>query len=169
MIAALTLTGCSTNINQVSKTIDHNSIVAKTYLESQGYKTISYEGNVDNYTLTRDKLVSIPYSMCWELQAEDPGKYIGKEISVYKFNVTNHPLDNWKSTSKYPENVVKSQGRTWVWVYIADNKIVGGHSYPVIDQIIVGSVWSLEGKTFEEVHNIPYKDWLAQWNSKYGN
>lgn len=113
--------------------------------------------------------MNLPYSNYWGLQTEDPSVYLDKEVNVQKFIVTNHPLDNWKSTSAKPENIVKSKGKTAIWIYVVDNQAVGGHSYPVIDQAMDGGVWSLDGRTLEEVHSMSYKAWLEQWEAKFGS
>ncbi len=167
MVFIFSLAGCS--VSQSIKISDKNGTVAKDYLESKGYKVVSYEGTSETYILTKEKLMKLPYSNYWGLQSEDPSKYLGKEVSVQKFVVTNHPLDNWKSTSTKPENIVKSKGKTTTWIYIVDNQAVGGHSYPVIDQFMAGGVWSLDGRTLEEVHSISFKDWSEQWRVKFGN
>ncbi|MEK4327941.1 hypothetical protein MKZ24_18265 [Paenibacillus sp. FSL R7-0297] len=167
MTLLFSLTGCSASHS--ATTLDHNATAAKDYLESKGYKVSSYEGSSEVYTLTKEKLMNLPYSNYWGLQTEDPSVYLDKEVNVQKFIVTNHPLDNWKSTSAKPENIVKSKGKTAIWIYVVDNQAVGGHSYPVIDQAMDGGVWSLDGRTLEEVHSMSYKAWLEQWEAKFGS
>ncbi|MDQ0913859.1 hypothetical protein [Paenibacillus sp. V4I5] len=161
------LVGCS-NSQSVNKS-NESDTVAKDYLQGKGYKVILDEGISETYTLTKEKLMSLPYSHYWGLQSEYPSKYLSKEVKVQKLTVTNHPLDNWKSTSTKSENIIKSKGKTNVWVYIVDNQAVGGHSYPHIDQQMYGGVWSLDGKTLEGVHSISFKDWSEQWKEKFGN
>ncbi|TYP50348.1 hypothetical protein [Thermosediminibacter litoriperuensis] len=158
LAAFLMLSGCGTAENK-------NAKVAKDYLKSMGYKIVSYEGTAGEYVLTKEKLTQMPYMQYWGLQREDPGKYIGKTITVEKFIVKNHPLDNWESSSKF--DPVKSKGKTIMWVFLADNRVVGGISYPVVDKMLYGSVWSIDGKTLEEVHSISYSEWLEQWMSRF--
>lgn len=167
LVFVFSLTGCSAS--QSVNISDQNGITAKDYVESKGYKVSSYEGTSEVYTLTKEKLMSLPYSNYWGLQTEDPSAYLDKEVSVQKFIVANHPLDHWQSTSAKPENIVKSKGKTEVWIYFVDNEAVGGHSYPVIDQEMLGGVWSLDGRTLEEVHSMSYQDWVEQWEAKFGS
>ncbi|MCG0276866.1 MAG: hypothetical protein L5655_12075 [Thermosediminibacteraceae bacterium] len=89
----LMLTGCGAEENE-------NVKVAREYLKSMGFRIVSYEGTAEEYVLTKEKLTRLPYMQYWGLQREDPGKYIGKTITVEKFIVRNHPLDNWDSGSK---------------------------------------------------------------------
>ncbi|WP_018214104.1 hypothetical protein [Desulfitobacterium hafniense] len=159
---ALLLSGCS-----AKEITSENSVIGADYLKDKGYEIIAYEGNVENYILTKEKLMSMPYMIYWGLQREEPSRYLSKEVHVEKFIIKNHPFDNWQSTSRYPENIVESKGETRVWVYIADKEVVGGISYPAIDEPMAGGYWSLDGKTLEEVHSINYSDWLEQWQNKF--
>lgn len=151
------------------KITDQNGVTAKEFLKSKGYKIESYEGNTENYVLTKEKITKLPYMQNWGVQKEDPSKYLDKEVHVQKFTIKNHPFDHWESTSKNPENIVKSKGMTNVWVYVVDGQAVGGTSYPVIDELMLGGSYSLDGKTLEEVHHQNYRDWFDQWTEKYGN
>ena len=111
----------------------------------------------------------MPYSNYWGLQTGDVSKFLDKNVHVEKFVVTNHPLDNWESHSVNPALRVKSKGKTDVWVYVIDGQAVGGISYPILDEAMTGGVWSLDGKTLEEVHSITYKEWSDKWYAKFGS
>lgn len=163
---ALFTTGCSVSKSQ--NIIDKDANVAKTYLEKKNYKVASFEGNVQNYNITKEKLLSMPYSMYWGLQTGDVSKFLNKDVKVEKFIVTNHPLDNWESQNTDPKLKVKSKGKTDVWVFVIDGQAVGGYSYPVLDEGLISDVWSIDGKTLEEVHAMSYKDWSEQWNANFG-
>lgn len=158
LIVFLMLSGCGAAENK-------NVKVAREYLKSRGFRIVSYEGTAEEYVLTKEKLTRLPYMQHWGLQGEDPGKYIGKTITVEKFIVKNHPLDNWDSGSII--DPVKSTGKTIVWVFLVDNQVVGGISHPVVDKMLLGSVWSIDGKTLEEVHSISYTEWLNQWMARF--
>ncbi len=47
----LLLTGCSKPLTSEAK-------IGQTFLESKGYKVISYEGNTENYTLSNSSVAS---------------------------------------------------------------------------------------------------------------
>jgi len=44
---------------------------------------------------------------------------------------------------------------------VCENKAIGGYSLP--DEDLIGGVYSLEGKTLEEVTGLNYQDWLKKW------
>lgn len=50
---------------------------------------------------------------------------------------------------------------------LSDDKIVGGYSFP--DEKMVGSVYSLDGKTLEEVTGLSFQQWEENWKKKYDN
>lgn len=154
---ALILAGCS-------KTPAGNARIAEHLLKDKGYRMISYEGNVQKYELTKDKLLQMPFSIVWGLQKVDPSKYIGKMIYVEKFIVKNHPLDNWKSKSSMKS---KALGRTEVYVMVVDNKAIGGTSSPVLNERLTGGFWSLEGKTLEQIQVMSFSEWCDLWVRRY--
>src|SRR5690242_5515135 len=89
----------STIPDTIPKTQD--TAVAKQYLEKKGYHVLVYEGNPENYELTKEKLEQMPYKQQWQVQKIDPTSYIGKKVHVEKFLVNHHPLDVYaKANSK---------------------------------------------------------------------
>ncbi|WP_090792712.1 hypothetical protein [Paenibacillus sp. GP183] len=68
----------------------------------------------------------------------------------------------WKSGNN------KSKGKTENYVYIVDNQVVGGTSYPVVEKQMAGGYWSLDGKTLEEVQKIDFQTWSKEWQKKFG-
>lgn len=142
------LIGCTKN-NEIPK----EQSVSKSYLENKGFQVISYEGRAESYELTKQKIVTLPYMIYWELQPVDPSMYFGKTINVEKFIVKNHPL---------------SQGEVDVYVYEVNGQPIGGTSYPHGDTS-VGGYWSLEGKTLEELQPKSFQDWQKDWINKYSN
>ncbi|MCR8645714.1 hypothetical protein NV379_24035 [Paenibacillus sp. N1-5-1-14] len=146
------LIGC----NQIPK----DRLTAKLFLEQKGYKMVSYEGHPENYELTSEKLIAMPYMMVWGLQQLNPKSYIGKMIHVEKFIVSNHPL---------------SRGNVVVNVFEVEGKPVGGTSIPYSDSnfVMAGGCWSLEGKSLEEIQgetfqSKTFQEWRADWISIYG-
>lgn len=130
-------------------------LLATKYLDSKKYNILSYNGQVDDYLLKKDMLLTMPYVMYWSVQSTDAVNYIGKEIKVYKFTVNNHVLDNAKG------NENKS---TFVYVMICDNKVIGGYAFPNYSETMIGDwPYSLDGKTLEEETGMSYPDWLDGW------
>ncbi|MGZ4033020.1 MAG: hypothetical protein ACXVP2_12755 [Tumebacillaceae bacterium] len=155
----LFLIGCSTTSEVAHRMTPVESTISQE-LQQTGYQVIEAKGKTDEYKLTKDRLAKLPYSMYWGLQATDPTPYIGQTVQVYKFIVTHHPLDNWSSGD------VKSKGQTEVYVFYINNKIVGGTSYPVVDEQLLGGYWSLDGKTLEQVQGKSYQTWRKEWMQK---
>ncbi|MEI7027225.1 hypothetical protein [Paenibacillus sp. y28] len=121
-------------------------------LLQKGYRLIAYEGQVQSYVLTREKLTELPYMVYWGLQQAEPADYIGKTIEVEKFIVRKHPL---------------SEGKVDVFVYTVEGRPVGGTSYPH-KAVLAGGYWSLEGRTLEEIQDKPFQEWRLDWAKKYG-
>jgi hypothetical protein len=111
----------------------------------------------------------LPYSIDWASQDVDPSQYIGKNIDVEKFIVKNHVLDHWQMKSK--SSHMKSDGKTQVFVYVVDNKAVGGTSFPDISGslILMGGYWLLDGKTLNEKDptSTDFINWSKKWKEKY--
>ncbi|MGM0884460.1 MAG: hypothetical protein ACQEXQ_25900 [Bacillota bacterium] len=149
----LILIGCSNKITGDEKT-------AEQYVMAQGYKITSYKGEVHSYTLDKSKLFggteSIPFQNAWRVQKAEPDLYFGKEITIYGFTVSNHPL----------EMIFKAKSN--VYIMLSEGKVIGGYAFPDVDGM-VGGVYSLEGKTLEEVTGLSYKEWSDNWKKKYGN
>lgn len=141
--------GCSEN-NQIPT--EQSAI--KGFLENKGYQVISYEGQIESYELTKQKLITAPYMIYWGLQPVDPSDYLDKTIAVEKFIVKHHPL---------------AEGKVEVYVYVVDGEPIGGTSHPHEDTSILsdGGYWSLEGNTLEELQPMSYPDWQKHWVNKY--
>ncbi len=43
--------------------------VSQSYVEGKGYQIVSYEGRVESYELTKQKIVALPYMMYWGLDS----------------------------------------------------------------------------------------------------
>lgn len=148
--------GCGGNITSDEKT-------AKRFVKSQGYDITDCKGEIYRYTLEKNLLVqegsaAIPYQQMWGVQTVDPEAYFGKEITIYCFTVSNHPLEALNTTYK----------STNVYIMLAENQVIGGYSYPNTDEFLVGGLYSLDGKTLERVTGQSYIQWLKNWNEKYG-
>lgn len=149
------VTGCSSMETSVSE-----NPVAQ-YLEQKGYKVLSFDGSVETYEMSKEKIIKLPYSIGWGLQTVEPSEYFGKTVDIQKIVVANHPLDNWES------NNAKSKGKTEVYVYVVEGKVVGGTSLPVTNESVRGGYWSLDGKTLEEVSGKDLTAWQQEWDKKY--
>ena len=148
----LILIGCSKGISGDEKTTED-------YVKSQGYIITARKGEILKYIFEINKLNGeiepLPYSQMWALQKVEPDKYFGKEITIYCFTVKNHPLEK---TYKVKTNV---------YIMISDGKVIGGYSFP--DAEMNGSIYTLDGKTLEEVTGLSYQKWRENWKKKYGN
>jgi len=109
--------------------------IAEGYIKTKGYNIILNQGQIQKYTMTKEKLKSAPYDDIWAMQKVNTDQYIGEDIIVYGFIVTNHPLDQLKN------NYNK---RTKLYIMISNNKVIGGYSIPDSDS--VGGYYSLEGE-----------------------
>ncbi|BBI33652.1 hypothetical protein [Cohnella abietis] len=138
LLVVTILSGCRATENQE---LTENAEIAKLYIEKEGYIVLSYESNVSTYVLTKDMVKTLPYSMYWTLPGNDPKPAYGKTVSVEKFIVKNHPLDNYKSGN------AKSKGKTEVYVHLANGEVVAGTSFPVMNEQLSGGYWNINGKT----------------------
>ena len=151
-----TFVGCAVKVIGDEKT-------SEDFVKSQGYNIIARKGEILKYTFEINKLNGeiepLPYQQMWALQKVEPDKYFGKEITIYCFTVKNHPLEK---TYKVKTNV---------YIMISDGKVIGGYSFPVADSDVAmnGSLYSLDGKTLEEVTGLSYQNWRENWKKKYGN
>lgn len=140
--------------------LDDNAQLAKEYLKDQGYSIKSYEGKYA-YSFERQQLIDRPDSSIWAVQTVEPDAYIGKEITQEIFIVKNHPL------GKTYEHKLGLSRKVEVRVFTFNGEIIGGTSFPVGDGL-VGSPYSIDGKTAEEVIEMDYAKWNKQWDQKYG-
>lgn len=99
----------------------------------------------------------IPYQQAWGVQKIEPDKFFGKEITIYGFTVRNHPLETIYEDSKGVN----------VYIMLSEDTVIGGYSYPNAD--IVGSYYSIDGKTLEQVTGLSFQQWSEEWKKKYGN
>ncbi|MFB5673577.1 hypothetical protein ACE3NQ_13445 [Paenibacillus terreus] len=132
---------------------------AKEFIEGKGYRVTSLLGQLDQYNLTKNMLYgqdTLIYRQIWGVQASEPDRYFGKEISVYGFIVSKHPLEK------------QYNAKTRLYIMLTDGKVIGGYSFPDIEGL-VGSVYSLEGKTLEEVTGLTFTEWREKWIQKYGD
>ncbi len=133
------------------------------FLEQMGYRVLSYEGQAEQYQLTKARLTSLPYMIYWGLQTVDPASLLGKTVTVEQYLVTNHPLDQWT-----PDNSGPGAGKSTVYVFVIDHQPIGGTSYPATDDALGGGYWSLDGRTLEEVHQIKdFPAWKEAWMKRF--
>lgn len=143
--------------------LSENGEQAKLFLEGKDYRMLSYEGSLESYELTKEKLVEMPYMHNWGLQPDGPDEYLGNTIETEIFIVENHPLDQLGAN------------KTRVYVFLVDGEAFGGVSSPITEEVLVhfgavffGAVYSLDGKTLEELRGIDYETWQNNWVKKYG-
>jgi hypothetical protein len=132
--------------------------LVKAFLKEKGYSIVCIDEKSSTYTLKKVDLLKLPYQMYWGVQTVDAGNYIGKIIKTYRTIVKNHPLDKARNNNK---------GQTVVWVMVCEDRVVGGYALPDYDEMVSGGVYSLEGKTLEEVTGMTLHDWVEMWNKKY--
>lgn len=146
------LTGCS-------KQISGGELTAEQYVKSQGYAITARGGPIYSYQLDKSKLYgspeSTPYMQMWAVQAEEPDRYFGQQITIYRFTVKQHPL----------ERIYKK--KTNVFIMMAGGHIIGGYSFPDAD--VAGAAYSLDGRTLEEVTGMSFQDWMEKWKKKYSD
>jgi hypothetical protein len=148
----LFLVGCSKG-----KEITGDEKTAKEYVEALGYKITSYKDQVNKYTLDSGAMDGTLNQQIWSVQKMEPDEYFGKEIVVYGFIVSKHPL----------EKIYKS--KTNVSIMLSEGKVIGGTSFPADNgkNRLIGAPYSLEGKTLEEVTGLTYKEWTENWKKKW--
>lgn len=163
---ALTLTlvivliaGCSKEGNNTEQ-VDSNMEIVSRYLEDKEYEIVTNNGKVVERVLKKEDLLYPPYQKQWAVQNVNPEDYIGKKIQIYEVIVKNHLLDNEEGNNK-KQTIVKTM--------IVNNQVIGGYSLPDYDIPHYGGVYSLEGKTLEEITGMSYQEWLVQWEDKYRN
>jgi len=134
--------------------LDSNGKLAEKYLLDKGYSVTSYEGSYV-YNFTSQDLVDKPHKNIWAVQPVEPDSYIGKDVIQETFIVKNHPLSQIYGN------------KTKVSVFIYNGEVIGGTSFPAGDGW-VGSAYSLEGKTMEEVlEETDFYKWSNEWDEKY--
>ena len=156
----LILVGCSKESSVDDKAMSADEQTAEQYVIANGYTIVSDKGLVNSYTLEKSKLSggteSIPYQQTWGVQNIEPEAFFGKEINIYGFTVSNHPLEK------------EFQTKTNVYVMLSESKVIGGYSFPDVEGLL-GACYSLDGKTLEEVTGLTFSEWRDDWKKKYGN
>lgn len=138
--------------------------IAEEYLQEHGYTVMSHEISLEPYTLLKKDLRKTYNMQIWEVQMITPEDYIGETIYGERFIIKNHPLDHWESGTN------KSLGKTEVYLMIVNDQVIGGTSFPVTKENLYGAPYSLDGKTFEELHpNVNWRKWADDWIEKYSN
>ncbi|ETT61218.1 hypothetical protein BSK66_23620 [Paenibacillus odorifer] len=150
------LLGCSDE--EISDNSKKEYSKAEQFITDMGYLIISNEGIVSEYLLDKKLLTEMPYIQYWSVQSVDPIDYIGKEITTSKLIVKNHPLDNEKDNTKK---------QTLIFLLEADDEVIGGYSFPDFDELHMGWVYTIDGKTLEELTGEAFPNWSKEWNLKY--
>lgn len=135
------------------KSITHEEQISTHYLEGMGFKALEYDGKVQSYILQKELLSELPYMTSWGVMDIDPSLYLGKNIEVHRLVVSNHPLDNYED----------SIGRTNAFVYICESAVIGATSFPITKERLFGSVYSIDGRTLEEITQQDFQEWREKW------
>lgn len=129
------LTGC-----KEAEQLSGNASTASIYLEDMGYDSVSMIKE-DSIIIQEDYLTDPGYEQIWRVQSFSPASYLDEEIAVVEFEVDNHPLQE-----------ISNGKTTLVTVYLNKGEVIGGWSFPKDpDKALVGSVYSIDGRTMEEV------------------
>lgn len=138
---------------------------AASHVKSKGYRIHSSLGVTNTYTLDSQKLTQKPYMDIWSVQETEPDPYLGKTITTCGFVVSNHPLEE-----KYADIDQENDYEFHVHIMLAEGRVIGGTTVPVRKNgaTLFGGVYSLDGKTLEEITGLDYKRWLEEWEKKYG-
>ena len=135
LLAVVLLAACDEDQQKSTAVLE-----AEAHLESQGYTSISVVEE-ESLILTKKDLTDPAYAPIWQVQPLDSAQYIDKELTSMELIVQNHPLERLYDNKK-----------TRIIVYLHQNKVIGGWSFPVTSsEALVGNVYSLDGKTAEEV------------------
>jgi hypothetical protein len=161
LICISTFYGCSSSKHYNISNIDNvNPKSAEDFLKTKRYEIVNANGKTDSYVLSKEKLSSVNYSNIWGLQMLDVKSYIGKAVDTYEFTVKGHPLDKTRDNNKH---------QTKVWIMIVDNAVIGGYSLPDYGEIHFGGVYSVDGKTLEEVTGLSFQEWSDRWKKDYNS
>lgn len=160
LICVSILYGCNTHKNPNSDIDAVSPIKAEEFLKNKGYNIVNANGKPDSYVLSKEKLSSVGYSNIWGLQVLDVKSYIGKKVDTYEFTVKGHHLDNARDNNKH---------QTKVWIMLVDNAVIGGYSFPDYDEVHYGGVYSVDGKTLEEVTGLSFLEWSDRWKKDYNS
>ena len=148
----------NSNLQTNSVYLENEINIAESYVKSQKYKIVKNLDGITSYSLNKNMLYgstdSIINEQIWSVQKSEPDKYFGKQIKVYGFTVENHPLEKIYNVN------------TNVYIMICDGQVIGGYSDP--DNDSVGGVYSLDGKTPEEITGLNYSQLCEKWKEKYG-
>ncbi len=159
-MVTMVLLGCSKQTTETADSIQ----IAKAFLDEQGYTILSHEHTEEPDILTEKQLRETYYMTIWQVQSVSPDQYLGKNVGGEIFIVKNHPLDH------YEHSDAKSLGKTRVHVLIAEGEVIGGTSFPVVNAALYGSLFSLDGRTFEELHpDVNWRAWADEWFEKYSD
>lgn len=138
---------------------DKNNVISKQikYLNEKGYDIVDSNGIMDSFILNKEIIKQQPYSHIFGVQEDiNIEKYHNKTIDIYLYTVKGHPLDD-----------KGDMGKTEVFLIVNKEKIIGGYSIPINTMPLLGSVYSIDGKSLEEVTGLDYSTWLKEWEKKY--
>ncbi|MBU9711717.1 DUF4830 domain-containing protein [Evansella tamaricis] len=166
------LAGCTATETFDEVKLSETALISKEFIEAQGYNVLNYKGNLYSYALSdqvssayESNLQKVHVRKTWQVQETELEEFRDSQIVEETFLIENHPLDNWKSEGGSYE----STGKTYANVLISDGEVIGGTSSPALKETPAGNAqFSLDGKTFEDIHpNVEWREWADYWTEKY--
>ncbi len=154
----MVLTGCSSIDFSKAMELDELEQAALEMIEEKGYTVVAQGGKSETYVLDRDRLACPIYALIWGIQELDAEAYLGKSVETYEFLVEDHPL---------LLDMEDGADRIKLWVLTSEDQVIGGYTFPDYNDPYYGGVYSLEGKTLEEVTEMRFQTWRKQWEAKY--
>ncbi|GIP23493.1 hypothetical protein [Paenibacillus sp. J22TS3] len=160
LFITLPLFGCSDSPSAASISIPEKD---QAYLADWGYAVKDRLGNDYKYKLSRKQLAQQPQMMIWGLQKADPAEYVGNEVIIRRYIVSS-PEQERKFQLKSGEMLTAA-------LLIVRDKIVGGYiaaeSQGESDKPTGNALYSLDGRTLEEVSGQDFSGWRENWLTKY--
>lgn len=144
------LVACNNETDDII-TLSEAAEQARAFVESFGYEVTSFEYE-ETIIHTKDDLATLPYKQFWSVQTTEPIKYLNKELVQVNFLVQNHPLANMYASDK-----------ARVSVLLCSDEVIAGTSFPYSKEPLLGSMYSIDGKTAEQV-KANYLQWSQEWD-----
>lgn len=165
ILLLLSLAGCGQSNDTAPVVTNELTIEQIKYLESLGLTVVSFEEEPSyTFELTREWVIDdIAWGRVFKylevFDNVDANKYIGETLDSYKFVVEGHSSAQWGDTNQ-----------SFVFILVADNKIVGGFTAPRSRQEeLDGGPYPLDGETgdFEEKAGMTFDEFDEYWERKF--
>lgn len=123
------------------------------FVTDQGFEIIEYEGKIAEFEISDESICDIDMALTLTLVNINPKRHLNKTAEIYHFIVKNHRLE------ELYEEKHKING-TNIYIWVIDDKIIGGSSCPNTEEPLYGCKYSIEGYALEEVTGETYLRWL---------